>query len=244
MFERLIYNNRFYENQGSGSYKSAKKVIPMVIKTFTPKSVVDVGCGIGTWLKVFEENNIQNFIGIDGDYVNKNKLVIDKNKFLSRDISKPIEINKKFDLALCLEVGEHISKKKSEILVKSLCELAPIVLFSSALPGQGGDNHINEQWPDYWKNIFLRFGFIMFDPIRKYIYNDNEIEWWYRQNIFVVIRKDKTKYYKNKLGFIEVGDILMIHKSIIKKNFGILNSLVTIIRYPYQRLKKTIRLIK
>ena len=123
------YNSKFYENQQSNSIDSARIIVPIIVKLIRPRSVIDIGCGLGTWLKVFEENGVDDILGIDGVWVNKDKLYVSKDKFISADLKKPINIKKRFDLAISLEVGEHLPKESADILVESLTNLSDTILF-------------------------------------------------------------------------------------------------------------------
>jgi SAM-dependent methyltransferase len=157
-----------------------------------PTSVVDVGCGIGTWLKAFAECGVDNYLGLDGDYVPRNKLLIEASRFQPVDLTNPPDLNRKFDLAVCLEVGEHLPARSAPRLVTSLTTFAPCVLFSAALPGQGGTHHINEQWPAFWQRLFAAREFVRLDPIRPQVWRNRSVEWWYKQNIYLYCHKDKV----------------------------------------------------
>ncbi len=121
--------------------------------------------------------------GIDGDYVDKSRLQIAPECFTAADLTRPLVLNERYDLALCLEVAEHLDPASGAGLVHALTALAPVVLFSAAVPGQGGIGHVNEQWPEYWRRQFEERGFRMVDVIRPLIRDDCRVEWWYRQNI-------------------------------------------------------------
>ena len=171
-----FYDEIFYDNQEKGSFISASIVVPLVMSIVNPRSVIDVGCGLGTWLSVFNELGVDNILGLDGDWVDEKRLHIPKNKFKSIDLEKPININRKFDLAVSLEVGEHISKENSENYIKYLINKAPVILFSAAVPFQGGTNHINEQWPEYWIKIFKKNNYEVIDCLRAKIWGEKRIE--------------------------------------------------------------------
>lgn len=177
------YNEDFFENELGGSLQSARLIVPIVLDLVKPASVVDVGCGRGAWLRAFKENGVSLIKGIDGDYVDRSRLLVSRDCFDAVDLNQQFTIGGKYDLAVCLEVVEHLSERQSRFLIKGLTEAAPIVLFSAAIPGQEGTNHINEQWPAYWQAIFAERGFRRLDPIRRHIWQDVRIEWWYRQNI-------------------------------------------------------------
>jgi hypothetical protein len=101
---------------------------------------------------------------------------------------KPFSLSERFDLAISLEVAEHLPRRSASGFVRSLCQLAPIVLFSAAVPGQGGEHHVNEQWPEYWRQAFANHHFVMFDPFRPLLWHDERVAFYYRQNLFLFIR--------------------------------------------------------
>src|SRR5204862_3532668 len=142
------------------SLRSARAVVPLVMELVRPASVLDVGCGLGTWLAAFAEAGVADFLGMDGDYVDRAKLKIPAERFRAADLTNPPSPGRTFDLAVCLEVAEHLPEKASPRLVELLATAAPVVLFSAALPGQGGTRHINEQWPAFWQRLFAARGFV------------------------------------------------------------------------------------
>jgi len=175
--------------------KAASSIVPLLIKMFNIDSVIDVGCGLGTWLKIFNEFGIEDYLGVDGDYINLQLLQIPQTKLLIADLEKDLNIKRKFSLVLCLEVAEHLSKTRAASFIKELTKLGDRIVFSGAIPSQGGQNHINEQYPDYWISYFRTESFQVQDSIRPLIWNNNEIDWWYRQNIIVF--EKKTNAYSN-----------------------------------------------
>lgn len=181
------YNIDFYHDQSEGSKRSAQYIVPLVLNYLQPKNVIDVGCGIGTWLSVFKEYGLE-ILGCDGDYARK-LLWIEQEEFRDIDLEKTIRMEKKFDLAITLEVAEHLSAARSDSFVYDLTCLSDFVLFSAAIPGQGGFKHINERFLSYWIMKFRRFGYIPVDCIRPFIWLNKEIEYWYRQNIILFCRK-------------------------------------------------------
>jgi SAM-dependent methyltransferase len=182
-----------------------KKVVPLLVNMFKPKSVLDVGCGIGTWLSVFKENGIGDILGIDGDYVNRPLLYshINEQEFKPLDISLPFHLNKKYDLAISLEVAEHLDESSATTFVENLCRHSSVIIFGAAVPGQGGQNHLNEQWPEYWTNIFKSFGYNCYDILRQQIWDDKNVEWWYKQNFFV-FSNEKLDDYKPSNSFLSL----------------------------------------
>jgi len=191
------YTSGFYESQRDGSLLSARKIVPEILRLAGGqcKSVVDVGCGVGTWLKVFRENGIPQVLGIDGEYVDRSLLEIPADSFEAHDLRQPLKIDRTFDVVLSLEVAEHLPPDTAETFVRTLTELGPVVVFSAAVPFQNGCNHVNEQWPEYWAGLFARQGFAAIDAIRKFVWSDTQVEPWYAQNTLLFVKEDRLGSY-------------------------------------------------
>src|SRR5262249_55182581 len=155
-----------------------------------PRSVVDLGCGSGIWLEVFERHGVSDYLGIDGDWVPGDRLHIPESQFLSARLDKPLRVNRSFDLAVTLEVAEHLPERASGRFVRTVVRLAPCVLFSAAIPHQRGFHHLNEQWPDYWADHFRKHGYVAVDAIRPLIWSNPEVVPYYRQNILLFARPE------------------------------------------------------
>jgi len=183
------YDEAFFDRLHRGSVRSAREVVPIIIELIRPRTVIDVGCGVGSWLSVFRERGV-DIRGVDGDYVSTEQLKIPRDKFTSADLTQPLSISGPFDLAVSLEVAEHLPPENAENFVETLTDLAPIVLFSAAIPLQGGMHHVNEQWPDYWAAIFERNGYIAVDSIRKRVWNNPNVEAYYAQNALLFTRME------------------------------------------------------
>ncbi len=167
---------------------SATEVLPFVIELFNPKSIIDIGCGIGTWLAVAKSLAIEDILGVDGLYVEIKSLHIPSENFVKKDLSAPFNLDRKFDLALCLEVAEHIEERASDDFIASIIKHADMILFSAAIPLQGGQYHVNEQWPQYWQEKFWKHGYSFYDIFRPKFWNNEKVEPWYRQNMFLVVK--------------------------------------------------------
>ena len=190
------YDDSFYGYQMEGSVLSATEMTPLIYDVFKPKSVIDIGCGVGGWLKAFKDVcKVEDIRGVDGDYVKQDNLKIPKDKFVSYDLTTFYDAGRQFDLSMTLEVGEHLPDKAADDFVKTLVTAARKVVFSAALPGQGGTFHINEQFPEYWAEKFAKYDYVPVDYFRKKIWNNEKIEWWYRQNMLIFIHKDDLPDY-------------------------------------------------
>lgn len=188
------YNEQFYDSQMDGSVKSAKIVLPFVLEVLPPvNSAVDFGCGAGTWLSALKDLGVSDIRGYDGVWAEK-KLLIPKESFTAVELDKDtIWVEKKYDLAISLEVAEHLPESSALNFVKTLTDSSDIVLFSAAIPLQGGTNHINERWQSYWRDIFDTYGFAGTDFLRKKIWNNADVDICYRQNITLYVKKEKLK---------------------------------------------------
>jgi len=209
----MPYTPTYFKKQKAGSERSARKILPIIIHLIKPKSIIDVGCGLGCWLSVAMEYGIKKCLGIDGEWIDKNMLQIPLQNFKVHDLRKPLTLKERFDLCICLEVAEHLPFRYSKTLVDSLTDLCPVILFSAAIPLQGGEGHVNEQWPDYWASLFEKKGYVVVDYIRDKIWMDEDVEWWYAQNCLLFIdskflshirQKIKVKPLKNKKNLIKI----------------------------------------
>lgn len=187
------YSREFFEIQQTGSRQSAHAVIPILLDWIQPTSAVDVGCGVATWLAVLVEHGVTDVLGVDGDYVDRALLQIPQDRFLVHDLTRHLCLSRRFDLVLCLEVAEHIDEMHAAVLIDSLVGLGPLVLFSAAIPHQGGTHHVNEQWPEYWARFFAERGYQGVDLLRHRIWADPNVEWWYAQNMVLFVERSYLK---------------------------------------------------
>ena len=218
--QQSSYTRDFYQLIGEGTRTSAREVIPLLLdllQPILPKSVVDVGCGTGSWLAAFHKLGIADCLGIDGDYVDRTILQIPLNQFQSADLKQPLQINRKFDLAISLEVAEHLPATCAENFVNSLTQLAPVILFSAAIPFQGGVEHVNEQWPQYWVYYFQKNGYAVIDCLRKKIWNNDKVEPWYAQNILIFVKQEYLPGYPrlvNEYQNTDPNQLAIVHPNI------------------------------
>jgi len=191
-----LYDDSFYNAQISGSYRSAKVYAKILSAFIVPNSIADVGCGRGAWLKAFKECGAINVVGFDGEWNAQNNMVEDYITFIPCDLNQPIKPpnNQPFDLAMSLEVAEHLLPTSAENFINSLTGLSDMVLFGAAFTGQGGRNHINEQPSTYWASLFSSHAYAPFDLFRSTVWGNSEVEFWYQQNTFLYIHKDSPAY--------------------------------------------------
>ncbi|MEO6611859.1 MAG: methyltransferase domain-containing protein [Chitinophagaceae bacterium] len=237
-----LYDTAYYNDIKEGSLESARQLVPVIMQFIQPTSVVDIGCGIGTWLSVFEQIGIKDIAGMDGAHVKQEILLIDKKKFIAVDFSKGFATSKKYDLAVCLEVAEHIQPEYATNFISSLCEAADLVLFSAALPGQGGTQHVNEQYPSYWAALFQKNGFVAYDVLRKIIWNNKKVDTCYRQNIFFAVKEKEAEKYP-AISSVQKGIWDIVHPEHFQRKEEILVSYQRVLRTPFHTvwhfIKKT-----
>lgn len=185
-----FYSEKFYEGIGPGSASSARVVLPLLFDLIHPRAVVDVGCGSGTWLAACRELGAQGVLGIDGAWVTGSTLQIPAESFRAADLSQPLQLRDRFDLVISLEAAEHLPPQRAQSFVADLVRLGPAVLFSAAIPRQGGDRHINEQWQDYWSDLFEAQGYAAIDCVRPLVWSDSRVEYWYAQNALLYVAKE------------------------------------------------------
>ena len=182
-----LYSEQYFEWQLHGAAGSAEALLPLIFELVSPSSIVDVGCGTGAWLRVATQLGVKDVVGVDGG---TSERVIPPESFRQLDLEQQLDLGRRFDLAMCMEVAEHLSEGRAPSLVADLCRAADIVLFSAAIPGQGAPGsgeHQNEQWQSYWAGLFSESGYRTVDAIRPLIWTRDEIAFWYRQNAFIAI---------------------------------------------------------
>jgi len=183
------YPAGWHLHYGNKTGVSAARIVSYLAPLFTPKSIVEIGCGNAHWTYEFIASGVSDYLVTDGPWNNIDNLLVDRAAIRSLDLNEFNSLGRKFDMAVCLEVAEHVQEIAAENIIRTLTEASDIVLFGAAIPLQGGYGHINEQWPSYWRSIFEKFGFIAFDIIRPKFWNDQDIHYWYRQNTFIYVRK-------------------------------------------------------
>lgn len=183
--------SKYEHSEAMHNLESPSQIVPVILEIIKPKSVVDFGCGIGTFLHVFKKNGVSEVMGLDGKWVNKELLhkYISESEFKEVNLEESISLEKKYDLAISLEVAEHLSEKSAITFVKNLARCADKVVFSAAIPNQGGQNHINEQPLTYWEKLFNDEGYEMIDCLRPIFWDNTKVFSWYKQNMVLFVRK-------------------------------------------------------
>ncbi|GGH34159.1 hypothetical protein SAMN05444007_107108 [Cribrihabitans marinus] len=182
-----IYTDRFFDYIDRGARSSARRLIAALQPWLNAGSVADLGSGRGVWLAEWQRAGVEHVLGVDGDYVERVRLAIAPDSFRAADLTQPLKYDRRYDLAQSLEVGEHLPTEASETLVASLTRASDRVLFSAAVPGQGGEFHINEQPLSFWQDLFAARGYRAFDCVRPALAGHDDVEPWYRYNAVLYV---------------------------------------------------------
>ncbi len=189
------YTTSFYERQSNETHISSEVIVPLLLDLVQPQSVVDVGCGTGSWLRTFLQHGVKEVRGFDGPWLDAAKLLVPQEIFTRADLEKPLRVDNRVDLAISFEVAEHLSPESAEGFVESLISMSDVVAFSAAIPFQGGHHHLNEQWPEYWANLFEKKGYVTIDCLRMRLWNERNVHYWYRQNMLIYVRREALPRY-------------------------------------------------
>ncbi|QQN62709.1 hypothetical protein JIR23_24560 [Bradyrhizobium diazoefficiens] len=201
------YDEKFMGYAATSSHYAASKIILLVQEALQVGSVADIGCAGGTWLSVWHQAGVTDIRGVDGDYVKREDLEIAPELFTAADLSRPLELGRKFEMVQSLEVGEHIDREFADQFVTNIVRAAErYVLFSAAIPGQGGEHHVNEQPYDFWRERLARHGFDAYDFVRPAIASDHRISFWYRYNCILYVHRDYQAQLDEKVRVCRVPD--------------------------------------
>ncbi len=183
----MISESTYQHTEEMHNTIAASLIVPYIIKMLQPSSVIDVGCGIGTWLYEFKKAGVSDVLGIDSPYADQQllKKYLNPDEFKGWDLTKPFSAGRKFDVAISLEVAEHLPPETALQFVDHLANHADTIIFSAAVPAQVGQNHLNEQWPTYWAKRFEAKGYHCYDLVRPQFWNHPDVEVWYKQNILL-----------------------------------------------------------
>lgn len=189
-----LYDRRFFGAQADFSQSSANRVLATLFETWKPASIADFGCGVGSWLAAADGLGVEDYIGLDGAEAAEEALRIPPSRFRREDLTGRIDLGRRFDLVMSLEVAEHLPPQSAPVFVETLTRHGDAVLFSAALPYQGGSGHQNENWLEYWSDLFDGQGFGGVDILRPAIWDDEDIAWWYRQNTVLFVNRARRDH--------------------------------------------------
>jgi hypothetical protein len=179
-----------FQNLTTGRAYPARRIISAVRAVLPVRSVIDIGCARGTWLREWRAQAVDDIVGVDGPYIDRGELEIESQCFVAHDLSLRFNIGRCFDLAQSLEVAEHLPPARAATFVADVVAHATVVLFSAATPGQGGENHLNEQTAEYWRALFREHGYVAIDCLRPVLARAEGIPAWYRYNLMLYAHRD------------------------------------------------------
>ncbi|MEM9291988.1 MAG: methyltransferase domain-containing protein [Acidobacteriota bacterium] len=187
------YGRKFYDERHQKTIDSARAILSIALDVLPPvTSAVDFGCGVGTWLAVLQAGGAEQIQGLDGPWVEQDLLEIPRESFREVNFERPIPLEQRYDLAISLEVAEHLPAGAAETFVSSLTAASDFVLFSAAIPHQGGIGHVNEQWPAYWIDHFAQRGYRASNFVRRQVWTNPQVLPWYRQNVILFVRHERA----------------------------------------------------
>jgi SAM-dependent methyltransferase len=199
------YDSDFYRFLASFATRSAEHVVPLLNGLVPISSVADFGCGRGAWLSVWQKAGAA-VIGIDGPYVGSEDLMIPPDRFCAADLSQPIHMGRRFDLVQSLEVAEHLPSDRAAGFIRTLTDHSSLVMFSAAVPGQGGEHHLNEQPLEYWRDRFRAQGYVAIDCVRPQLAMNLQVQNWYRYNLIVYAAEDHISKLPDRLRAFQVPE--------------------------------------
>lgn len=176
-----MYDEAFFEEEGPVARRAARVVIPTLAGRFPFQTVLDIGAGTGEWAAACRELGKMAWT-IDHDV--PPELLVAPEWHINLDLNS-CWVWWPTDLAICVEVAEHLSPHSGPELVYGLSR-AKRVLFSAATPGQSGHGHVNCRPHAYWHVLFEKYGYTP-----TYIGNQfgDQVAGFYRNNLFLYSRE-------------------------------------------------------
>jgi hypothetical protein len=153
------------------------------------------------------EFGAKSVLGVEGEWAQE--FNTSRKDVLFRNLTTELFLYRKFDICLSLEVAEHIPKEFADVFIKNLVNASDIIIFSAAIPGQGGTNHVNLQYPNYWSAKFREMGFSLLEDPRKSIPGRHKLAPWYRQNLLVYSRTDSANMQSQNIVPTTIRDPLI-----------------------------------
>jgi SAM-dependent methyltransferase len=201
---------------------SASQILTMLGQYVTPKSLLDVGCGLGVWLKVAMDLGMNDVLGLEGPWIEGSELAVPAERIMRLDLERPFSLGRRFDVVICSEVAEHLPESAAGGLIDSLVAHGNYILFSAAIPHQGGHHHVNEQFLTYWIDHFARHDYVVLDLFRARIWTDRSIFWWLRQNLVLFVRRSVAEANPTLRDELKVErPVAIIHPIVYLQRLGI-----------------------
>jgi SAM-dependent methyltransferase len=213
-----LYDVDFYRATAGRSKDSARVILGLLFEIFQPDSVFDLGCGQGAWLAAAEQLGSKYLVGFDGSWVDPTSMQSSRCTFKAANFEEDIELPGRFDLAVSVEVAEHVSSARARAFVETLCRASDVVVFSAAIRHQGGVRHLNEQWQSFWAALFNEMGYECCDFFRPRIWTDSSVETWYRQNVLLYVNRSHPILEDAKAKSLKSGPLDIVHPEMFEGN--------------------------
>ncbi|NEQ79577.1 MAG: class I SAM-dependent methyltransferase [Moorea sp. SIO2I5] len=187
------YNSEYFTSEIFDTNYQA--IASTIVKTYQPKRVAEFGCGPGHLTRELARLGVE-VTAVDG--YSEPDFSESSIEFHKLDLNDEVAIanrfsNHNFDLAISLEVAEHLEPETSPILISWMTSVAPIVVFSAAVPSQSGHGHINLHSRDYWHRLFTKHNFVVADRIREKLRQIPNVAPWYRYNIIDYLQAEHSQ---------------------------------------------------
>ena len=210
-----MYNFQWHKDHGGKTSSSAETIIDLLASFLAIDAILDVGCGDGRWLSACRARGAGTIAGVDGPWTDPTQLLIPAEAVTIQELSRPFDLQRRFDLAISLEVAEHVATSCSEVFVDNLVRHSDVILFGAAIPYQAGFRHINEQWQSYWAGLFRARGFVAYDPIRSQIWDNRDVHFWYKQNMILYVDARNTGVHDQVARYIKDAGVQQLPLDII-----------------------------
>ena len=219
------YSTDFYQSVTSRAVIASEVALGTILKNFVAQSVIDIGAGDGVWtstaLSIGNPTRL-TVVDLPGSTFKLLQKVDKSIKKITLNFENDMLKNgEPYDLGICVEVIEHISTGRALLLLDWISVNCCTVMFSGAIPGQGGTHHINEQNQSYWLNVMMARGFIPIDNIRPQLYRNGKIPQYYRNNIFFFINSRFIHEHRIKK---------LLKESITQESFAFMDTRSIILR--------------
>lgn len=230
-----IYNTEFFKSINDNSVKAASIVLPYLFEFYKPNSVIDIGCGVGAWLRAAKDMGVETIHGVDINEEDEQNLfvprdVIDIFDFSNLTSQKEPISHERYDLAISLEVAEHLNRQNAVPFIKYITSFSDVVLFSAALPFQNGTHHVNCQPARYWSDLFKKEGFLCADLFRRRLMFDPQLsvsDWWYGQNSYLFVRDTKKELLDALHEYIVDIPVSYYHQDVVSEMFAQMSKMET-----------------
>jgi hypothetical protein len=167
-------------------WRAPERMLSFIWQFRSPASVGDFGCGSGNWLRCARAFGAKTVHGFDSHRSPGKNLSAEE--FTTVDLSEALVVKRRFDLAMSLEVGDHLPPASAPGLVRTLVAASDWVLFGAAVPFQGGAGSANENWLEFWAALFSKHDYLCYDILRLRFWHDASIPYYYRQNTCLFVK--------------------------------------------------------